>query len=327
MTDIQTAPVAETTPETKTSDVVQQTQADRDAASLELLRAANQRDAEVATQGEVEEPASEETPPEPSAARQLSVAYRKEKALRKREESLNPREARVTEAEQIFEAVQADKKNALKALEVLGVTLEDLVDAEINRLVPGAIDTTPKAPTVEDRLAAIEKQREEQERLHKEAEERRVAQETAQLAEQRLNEHRQFIEENAEKYPLLARTKGTRVEPGVLLEEARREYFFQTRKLLDYNELAETVEETLREEAEAITGKSTPEQKTAVRAPTAAAKTIPGRPPKDTNKGQIKTLTNNLSTRSVAVKDPTTMTQEERDAASLEIIRRMHRAN
>lgn len=297
-----------------------QTQAERDAASLELLRAANERDAEP-----VEEAKPEAEEKKAAVGKKLAIEYRKEKALRKREESLKPREAKVAEVEQILEAVQKDKTKAHEVLGVLGLTLEELVDAEINKMIPGAIDNTPKPPTVEDRIAAIEKERLEQKAAAEKAHQARLDAETKQLWDNHVKATRDTVEQHPDRFPLSNRTKSTSIDA---INSLIQEHHYSTKRLMSYEEAAEIYEESLREEAEELAQIIKPAQESSPRSQPAAAKTTQGRPTSDKPKsGQIKTLRNNLTTHSVAVKDPQNMTQEERDAASLAIIRRMNRAN
>lgn len=206
------------------------------------------------------------TPPEPeqdSLATRFAALSKKEKAIVERERQLREQyESKVAAWEQ---AQQDAKKNPIKYLESIGLTLEDVANHVLSENTDQPLSPEEmRVKQIEEKLAAMEAQK---------LKEQEEAQQAAQRAQQEMIEQTvsgyknvitQYLQQNPDTYELTAQ-----LDSVDLVFDVTEQYYNQTGELLPLDQAVQAVEEYWEAEVERVMqlnkiktkyGRSTPEE-------------------------------------------------------------------
>lgn len=229
----------------------------------------------------------QETQQQPAAfERKLSKLAEKEASIRKMKEEAESLSSKWKPLEEI---AKNPKQNALKALEHLGLTFEDIADAVLNA-------DTPKDP-VQERLEALEKERADEKAASVKKENDAI-----------LNQFKEGLFSKAKDYELIQLTNSQE-----LVYETAEAVFAKTGKVLSADELCKMVEDQL-EENLSIFAKSSK-----LKAKLLPAQEIKDEQPQDKWTIPSRTL---LQTQQSQVSQPSTpsLTREERRKRAVELL-------
>lgn len=190
-------------------------------------------------------------------APKFAALTRKEKAIRQYEAQVKAKEAelqkRLAEIEGKSKEIEGSQKsfeeqfkaNPLKALKERGITLEQLMEMQLN----------DENPTVDMKLERMKQELESKalseveqlKKMLKEKEEAEAQMKYEKAVEGYKNELANFVKANADTYELIVANNATD-----LMFEVAKEYYDSTGKTLEIEEVAKAVEAHLEEEAKKI---------------------------------------------------------------------------
>jgi hypothetical protein len=190
-------------------------------------------------------------------APKFAALSKKEKQIRQTEAALKAREAELskrlaeiegskTETESKLKSFEQQfKENPLKALKERGITMEQLIEMQMNDENP-TVDMKLKRMQEEMESKALARV-EELERKLKEKEENEAKSQYDKAVESYKKELSSFAQQNAETYELIVANEATD-----LMFQVADEYYRNTKRVPDIKEVADAVEAHLEEEARKI---------------------------------------------------------------------------
>jgi hypothetical protein len=207
----------------------------------------------------------------PPGADRFAALAKKERAIQQQSEQLKVREAKLSEFETIKRTAT---QNPLKALEILGVSYEQITEFILNGQKPTA---DLQVSSVKQEIEELRRERE----LEKEAAKKAQSDEYEKVQEQFRAEIGSFVANNAHQYELTALYKGEEI-----IQATIEQHYEATKKVLSIKEAADLVEQYFEDQVR--TGHSKKFQ----------AKQEPkteGQPAKETERTKAPTLTNGLT--------------------------------
>lgn len=186
-------------------------------------------------------------PKDTKVAARFAELARREAEHARRQQALKAEEAELTAYKQAREQAKKDPRAALKAL---GISLQELVDAELK-------DGQPE--TVEDRVARLERERKEEAEARKKGEEEQTKAQIAATIDRAKAGARSHVDADPERYELIiaegahdevfATIEGMYAATAKEVAEGKR----ATPLLLSFEQAADMVEEALLERARRLT--------------------------------------------------------------------------
>jgi hypothetical protein len=207
------------------------------------------------TETDTKEPVAEKK--QDFLAPKFAALTRKAKEIKAQEQSIKNREAelskRIAELEgrskesdtKIKSFEQSFKENPLKALKERGITMEQLIEMQMNDENP-TVDMKLKRMQEEMESKALSRVEELEKRLQAKEEEEANAKYN-QAVDGYKSELGKFVTQNADAYELIAANGATD-----LMFEVAENYYKETKKVPDIKEVADAVEAHLEEEARKI---------------------------------------------------------------------------
>lgn len=157
-------------------------------------------------------PPLKETPAAPAAddkvSGKLQLLMNRERAAVERERMATTKEAKALEREKLLEAREARMQefenlkatNPMKALELLGMSYEDLTNVA---LADGTVPAELKVKKVEERFDNFLKSQEEEKRLASESAEKQRAAQLEQTVEKFKGDIHKYVDDNADRYEFI----------------------------------------------------------------------------------------------------------------------------
>ena len=240
-------------------------------------------------------PAQEETKSTPRESARFAELAKRQRELTQKQLEIKAKEERLTPVEQ---ALAKAKENPLAALEVLGISYEDLTHYILQE---------GKEPGPEDKLAALEKRIEEKERAEREARER----EAQERVEATLAQFKETIAQTAKAAPEQYELINASGQYGVdLVFETVSEYFESNKQVLPLETALQAVEAYLEGEALKVA------QANKIKAKLVPPATAKEKESKAERQSQAVTLTNKLVSSAAEAKSKRLSDEESKRAAA-----------
>jgi hypothetical protein len=192
---------------------------------------------DVQSQAAANEPKAQENPKDERISSKLEVLIRREKAALERERLAKAKEAELEAKLARFNEFDSLKDNPKKALDLLGLTYEQLTQS---LLQDGELPPEIKIKKVEDKVDQFLKAREDEERQRAEQEKKRLEDEQAKVVSQFQDEIKTYLKDNSSRYEFI-NFEGQQD----LVFEVIDEHFARTQKVLSITEAADKVEQYL----------------------------------------------------------------------------------
>jgi hypothetical protein len=181
-----------------------------------------------------------EVKPDPKVAAKFAALAKSERTLTAREKALADREAQIAAREKLaMDPRELAKKDPTKAAEMIGLSYEEWTRHMLSQAKP--------ADPTQTKLTALEQKLQDMERAAKEREEQESAEQRKLEQQEQMQSVTDYVEENAEKYELIQRTK----YQGVVLEVIGKYAAANEGKLLSFQEACDLTEKYLEEQVEA----------------------------------------------------------------------------
>lgn len=229
--------------------------------------------------------ASKEAPKDERVSSKLEVLIRREKAALEREKLAKAKEAELEAKLARINEFESLKTNSKKALDVLGLTYEELTQS---LLQDGELPPEVKIKKVEDKVDQFLKAREEEERQRAEADRKKAEEQNAKVISDYKEEIKTYLKDNSSRYEFI-NFEGQQD----LVFEVIDEHFNRTEKVLSINEAADKVEAYLEEKYNKAKALSKIKALWGAVPPDALKKAV--EQTKQSNLTPPKTLTNKLS--------------------------------